>query len=50
MKCPHCKKEINNKKILSESARINGAKSKRNLTSEEASRMSKIRWYKKLMN
>lgn len=49
MKCPHCGKEIDDKKIMKESARINGSKVGRKLSSEEASRMSKMRWYKKLM-
>lgn len=60
--CPLCGEKLSESFILSESARINGRKSRRKLTrkdaqkmqkkvktmiSEEASRIAKIRWDKK---
>ncbi len=44
--CPFCKKEIDRKLIISETARINGRKSRRILPPSEASRIAKIRWGK----
>jgi len=47
MKCPHCSKDIAESIIMQEASRINGRKSKRVLTKEEATNMSEKRWGKK---
>ncbi len=45
MKCPHCRKDIATRLVLSEAAKINRKKSSgRKLTKEEASDMAKKRW------
>lgn len=40
MKCPHCNKDIKEELIISQAARIQGRRSKRTLTSEQARRMA----------
>lgn len=47
MKCPHCDKDISEKLILTEAARIQGRRSKRSLTKEQAAKMAEKRWGKK---
>jgi hypothetical protein len=47
MKCPHCSKDITEKEILAEAARIQGRKSRRKLTKEQAQSMAEKRWGKK---
>ena len=47
MKCPHCNKDISEKLILEEAARIQGRKSKRKLSKEQAQAMAEKRWGKK---
>lgn len=47
MKCPHCSKDIKESLIIDEAARINGRKSKRILTPEDATKMAEKRWGKK---
>lgn len=47
MKCPHCSKDIAENLVLQESARIQGRKSKRTLTSEQSREMLGKRWCKK---
>ncbi len=39
MKCPHCSKDIPDKLVTQEAARIQGRKSKRTLTPEQAREM-----------
>lgn len=46
MKCPHCGKDIPERLITSESARIHRRKSKKTLSQEEAKRIANIRWKK----
>jgi|GEM_PF-1086624 hypothetical protein len=40
MKCPHCSKDIAEHLIISEAARIQGRRSKRTLSSDEARKMA----------
>jgi len=47
MKCPHCSKDIKDELVLQAAAAINGRRSKRKLTSEQASAMGRKRWAKK---
>ena len=47
MKCPHCGKDVSEKLILEEAARIHGRKGKRKLTKEQAQKMAEKRWGKK---
>jgi len=47
MKCPHCSKDIPEKLIIQEAARISGRKSKRQLTTDQAKKMADSRWNKK---
>ena len=47
MKCPHCNKDISEKLVLEEAARIHGRKSRRNLSKEQAQAMAEKRWGKK---
>lgn len=47
MKCPHCGKDIPERLITSEAARIHRRKAKKTLSSEEARRIAGIRWKKK---
>lgn len=44
MKCPHCSKDIPEKLIIQEAARISGRKSKRQLTPDQAKKMANSRW------
>lgn len=44
MKCPHCSKDIKESIITQEAARIQGRKSKRQLTPEQAKDMADKRW------
>lgn len=46
MKCPHCSKDIAEKLIVQEAARIQGRKGKRVLTPEQATAMADKRWRK----
>jgi len=46
MKCPHCSKDISEKIIMQEAARIQGRKSRRKLTSEQARETAMKRWNK----
>jgi len=46
MKCPHCKKDIAERLVISEAARIHRRKAKKTLTSEEAKKMADARWKK----
>jgi hypothetical protein len=47
MKCPHCSKDISEKLVLQEAARIQGRKSRRTLTPEQARSTALKRWDKK---
>lgn len=47
MKCPHCKKDIAERIVISEAARIHRKKAKKTLSTEEASKMAAARWKKK---
>lgn len=47
MKCPHCGKDIPERLIVSEAARIHRRKASKRLSPEEASNMAKKRWEKK---
>lgn len=47
MKCPHCGKDIPERLILSESAKIHRRKAKKTLSSDEARKMAQARWEKK---
>lgn len=47
MKCPHCGKDIPERLISSEAARIQRRKATKKLSSEEAREMAKKRWEKK---
>ena len=44
VKCPHCSKDIAEKLVIQEAARIQGRKSKRQLTPEQAKDMADKRW------
>lgn len=44
MKCPHCKKDIPEKLITSEAARVHRRKAKKSLSSEDARKMAEKRW------
>ncbi len=46
MKCPKCSAEISDKTIISEAARINGSKSKRKMSPEQARELANTRWRK----
>ncbi len=46
MKCPHCSKDISETVVLQEAARIQGRRSRRKLTSEQAKEMAGKRWGK----
>lgn len=46
MKCPHCNKDIADKLVLQEAARISGRRSKRTMTTEQA-RATANKRYKK---
>jgi hypothetical protein len=41
MKCPHCGKDIKESIILQEAARINGRRSRRELSAKDAQAMAK---------
>lgn len=47
MKCPHCGKDIPEKLVTSEAARIHRRKAKKKLSSEDAKDMANKRWDKK---
>lgn len=47
MKCPHCSKDIAEAIIIQEAGRIQGRKSKRTLTPEQARDLAEKRWGKK---
>jgi hypothetical protein len=49
MKCPHCGKEIPERLVVSEAARVSRRKAVKKLTSEEARKMAEARW-KKIKN
>jgi len=44
MKCPHCGKDIAERLIISEAAKIHRRKAVKTLSAEEASSMAKKRW------
>jgi|GEM_PF-4428315 hypothetical protein len=44
MKCPHCGKDIPERMITSEAARIHRRKATKKLSSEEARNMARTRW------
>jgi len=46
MKCPHCSKDIAEKVITQEAARIQGRKGRRTLTTEQARATAMKRWHK----
>lgn len=46
MKCPHCGKDIPERLIVSEAARVQRRKAKKVLPSKEAKKMAKLRWQK----
>jgi uncharacterized protein (UPF0212 family) len=46
MKCPHCGKDIPERLVVSEAARVHRRKGKKTLTTEEAQRIANARWHK----
>lgn len=47
MKCPHCGKDIPERLVVSEAARVQRRKAKKKLSTEEAQKMAEVRWSKK---
>lgn len=47
MKCPHCGKDIPERLVVSEAARVQRRKAKKVLSREEAQKMASSRWRKK---
>lgn len=45
MKCPHCGKDIPERLIVSEAARVQRRKSVKKLSSEDARKMANTRWH-----
>lgn len=46
MKCPHCGKDIPERLVVSEAARVQRRKAKKSLSSEDAKKMADARWEK----